>query len=85
MPYQKCPACGVVVPFRDGDTPGYLRFQCPTHGAFELDADIANSLIQENGDKRMKKLSDRLFTKRQEASPDTLIIVIDITRMTFIE
>ncbi|EAZ4876738.1 hypothetical protein CBX33_12105 [Salmonella enterica] len=72
MPQKPCPACMQLSDCVPGETPGYLRFTCISHGIFEIHERIANHLILPDNAPQRLELSSKI-SERRKASPDGIL------------
>ena len=71
---KQCPACGTPVPYSKGEKAEYLRFDCPTHGSFQIHERMANHLIKPEVKPQMKDLSNLIAEKRKSYHDGLLTI-----------
>ncbi|MCU6199080.1 hypothetical protein KWI12_19685 [Citrobacter cronae] len=72
MDQKPCPACMQLSDCISGETPGYLRFTCISHGVFEIHERIANHLILPDKTPQRLELSFKI-SERRKTSPDEII------------
>lgn len=78
MSQKKCPACGEMVDSCKGEKAHYLRFECPTHGKFEVHERVADHYVKPGNEAQMRKLSLHIDELRKMAPQSLLDLGVSI-------